>query len=100
MLKYEVHGTGAPLVLVHGITHRRQAWYPVLEHLTDHRTVVLFDLPGHGESHDLVVRDGVCKEPCVPSWSRCWTSWVWSARTSPEIRSADGSRWRPPQMIW
>ncbi|MGV0700792.1 alpha/beta fold hydrolase [Mycolicibacter sinensis] len=58
MLKYEVHGTGAPLVLVHGITHRRQAWYPVLEHLTDHRTVVLFDLPGHGESHDLVVRDG------------------------------------------
>ncbi|MGV0626283.1 alpha/beta fold hydrolase [Mycolicibacter minnesotensis] len=58
MLKYEVHGTGAPLVLVHGITHRRQAWYPLLEHLTDHRTVVLFDLPGHGESHDLVVRGG------------------------------------------
>lgn len=58
MLKYEVHGTGEPLVLVHGITHRRQAWYPLLEHLTEHRTVVLFDLPGHGESHDLVVRDG------------------------------------------
>jgi pimeloyl-ACP methyl ester carboxylesterase len=58
MLKYEIHGTGEPLVLVHGITHRRQAWYPVLEHLTDHRTVLLFDLPGHGESHDLVVRDG------------------------------------------
>ncbi|KLO30866.1 hypothetical protein ABW16_03905 [Mycolicibacter heraklionensis] len=58
MLKYEIHGTGEPLVLVHGITHRRQAWYPLLEHLTDHRTVVLFDLPGHGESHDFVVRDG------------------------------------------
>lgn len=58
MLAHEIHGTGEPLVLVHGITHRRQAWYPVLEHLTDHRTVVLFDLPGHGESHDLVVRDG------------------------------------------
>ncbi|ORV45490.1 hypothetical protein AWC02_12990 [Mycolicibacter engbaekii] len=58
MLKHEIHGTGEPLVLIHGITHRRQAWYPVLEHLTDHRTVVLFDLPGHGESHDLVVRDG------------------------------------------
>lgn len=58
MLKHEIHGTGEPLVLVHGITHRRQAWYPVLEHLTDHRTVLLFDLPGHGESHDLVVRDG------------------------------------------
>lgn len=57
-LKFEVHGTGEPLVLVHGLTHRRQAWYPVLEHLTDHREVILFDLPGHGESPDLVVRDG------------------------------------------
>lgn len=58
MLKHEVHGSGAPLVLVHGLTHRRQAWQPVLEHLTDHRTVITFDLPGHGESHDLVVRNG------------------------------------------
>src|SRR5690242_20296654 len=58
MLTHEVHGSGEPLVLVHGLTHRRQAWYPVLEHLTDHREVILFDLPGHGESHDLVVRDG------------------------------------------
>lgn len=57
-LKYEVHGSGEPLVLVHGLTHRRQAWYPVLEHLTDHREVILFDLPGHGESPDLVVPDG------------------------------------------
>lgn len=58
MLTYEVHGSGAPLVLVHGLTHRRQAWYPVLEHLTDHREVILVDLPGHGESPDLVVRNG------------------------------------------
>lgn len=58
MLTYEVHGSGEPLVLVHGLTHRRQAWYPLLEHLTDHRTVVLFDLPGHGQSPDLVVRNG------------------------------------------
>lgn len=62
MLAHEIHGTGEPLVLVHGLTHRRQAWYPVLEHLTDHRTVVLFDLPGHGESHDLVVRNGDLQE--------------------------------------
>lgn len=57
-LAHEVHGTGEPLVLVHGITHRRQAWYPLLEHLTDHRQVILFDLPGHGESPDLVVENG------------------------------------------
>lgn len=58
MLTHEIHGSGEPLVLVHGLTHRRQAWYPVLEHLTDHRTVVLLDLPGHGDSPDLVVHDG------------------------------------------
>lgn len=58
MLAHEVHGTGEPLVLVHGLTHRRQAWYPVLDQLAEQRQVILFDLPGHGESPDLVVRDG------------------------------------------
>lgn len=54
MLACERHGSGEPLVLVHGLTHRRQAWYPVLDHLVDHREVVLVDLPGHGASPDLV----------------------------------------------
>ncbi|CAM3775369.1 alpha/beta fold hydrolase [Tsukamurella ocularis] len=50
MLAYERFGSGEPLVLVHGIAHRRQAWYPVAERLAEHREVILFDLPGHGES--------------------------------------------------
>lgn len=50
MLAYERFGTGEPLVLVHGISHRRQAWYPIAEQLAEHREVILFDLPGHGES--------------------------------------------------
>jgi pimeloyl-ACP methyl ester carboxylesterase len=54
MLAYERFGTGEPLVLVHGISHRRQAWYPVAERLAEHREVMLFDLPGHGESPALV----------------------------------------------
>ncbi len=54
MLAYERFGTGEPLVLVHGISHRRQAWYPVAEQLAEHREVILFDLPGHGESPELV----------------------------------------------
>lgn len=54
MLAYERFGTGEPLVLVHGISHRRQAWYPVAEQLAEHREVILFDLPGHGESPALV----------------------------------------------
>ena len=54
MLAYERFGTGEPLVLVHGISHRRQAWHPVAEQLAEHREVILFDLPGHGGSPELV----------------------------------------------
>lgn len=52
-LAYEVHGSGPTLVLVHGLSHRRQAWDPVLPELTQHRRVVTIDLPGHGESPPL-----------------------------------------------
>jgi pimeloyl-ACP methyl ester carboxylesterase len=50
MLAYERHGSGEPLVLLHGVTHRRQAWYPVLDQLAEQREVILVDLPGHGQS--------------------------------------------------
>lgn len=43
-------GTGAPLVLVHGLGGRRQSWDPVLQALSARRQVVTLDLPGHGES--------------------------------------------------
>jgi pimeloyl-ACP methyl ester carboxylesterase len=49
-LAYERIGSGEPLVLLHGIGHRRQAWSAVLGRLTPHREVILVDLPGHGES--------------------------------------------------
>ena len=52
-LAYERHGTGPALVLLHGVGHRRQAWQPVLDLLTPHRTVIMVDLPGHGESPPL-----------------------------------------------
>lgn len=54
MLACERHGSGEPLVLIHGLTHRRQAWYPVLDDLAVRREVILVDLPGHGQSPDLV----------------------------------------------
>jgi pimeloyl-ACP methyl ester carboxylesterase len=50
MLAFERHGSGEPLVLVHGIAHRRQVWYPVLDQLAAEREVILVDLPGHGQS--------------------------------------------------
>jgi pimeloyl-ACP methyl ester carboxylesterase len=54
MLACERHGVGEPLVLVHGVTHRRQAWYPLLDYLVEQREVILVDLPGHGESPPFV----------------------------------------------
>ena len=52
-LVFERAGTGSPLVLIHGLGHRRQGWDAVLELLTPHRDVITLDLPGHGESPPL-----------------------------------------------
>src|SRR5258707_6372233 len=52
-LALERNGTVPPLVLLHGVGHRRQAWGAVLDRLTPHRDVILVDLPGHGESPPL-----------------------------------------------
>jgi pimeloyl-ACP methyl ester carboxylesterase len=54
-LAYERLGSGPPLVLLHGVGHRRQAWGAVLGRLAPHRDVILVDLPGHGESPPLQV---------------------------------------------
>ena len=52
-LAYTRAGSGPPLVLFHGIGHRRQAWDAVLGRLTPQRDVIAVDLPGHGESPPL-----------------------------------------------
>jgi pimeloyl-ACP methyl ester carboxylesterase len=52
-LVFDRAGSGPPLVLLHGVGHRRQAWSAVLDLLTPYRDVVLVDLPGHGESPPL-----------------------------------------------
>lgn len=43
-------GSGSPLVLLHGIGHRWQAWEPVLDELARHHEVIAVDLPGFGDS--------------------------------------------------
>jgi pimeloyl-ACP methyl ester carboxylesterase len=68
-LAYERLGSGPPLVLLHGVGHRRQAWYAVLDRLTPHRDVILIDLPGHGESppleQDLPIVDALLGPVCA-----------------------------------
>src|SRR5699024_8461 len=46
-------GDGPPVVLIHGIGHRRQAWDPVVGAVAAHRKVIAVDLPGFGESPGL-----------------------------------------------
>ncbi|HEV2781572.1 MAG TPA: alpha/beta fold hydrolase [Actinophytocola sp.] len=47
---YERRGQGSPLVLLHGIGHRWQAWEPVLDLLAASHDVIAVDLPGFGAS--------------------------------------------------
>jgi len=49
----ERRGTGTPLVLLHGIGHRWQAWQPVLDPLAERHDVIAIDLPGFGGSPTL-----------------------------------------------
>ncbi len=52
-LVYERRGDGPPLVLLHGIGHRWQAWEPVIDRLAVRRDVIACDLPGFGRSPTL-----------------------------------------------
>jgi pimeloyl-ACP methyl ester carboxylesterase len=47
---FERRGRGSPLVLLHGIGHRWQAWEPVLDLLAVRHEVIAIDLPGFGGS--------------------------------------------------
>src|ERR1700735_4128932 len=52
-LAFTRSGTGAPLVLLHGLGSSRQAWDPVMPALAGHFDVIAVDLPGFGGSEPL-----------------------------------------------
>ncbi|MBB4932707.1 pimeloyl-ACP methyl ester carboxylesterase [Lipingzhangella halophila] len=47
---YDRKGAGSPIVLLHGLGHRRQAWKKVMKRLAKHHEVIALDLPGFGKS--------------------------------------------------
>jgi pimeloyl-ACP methyl ester carboxylesterase len=50
VLAVERHGSGDPLVLVHGVGTTRGVWRHAIPHLAVERQVVTLDLPGFGDS--------------------------------------------------
>jgi len=49
-IRYIVKGSGAPLVLIHGIGEFLEAWWLNVGPLSEHYQVYAMDLPGHGLS--------------------------------------------------
>lgn len=49
-LAHDRVGSGEPVVLLHGLGSRRQAWAPVIEIAASQRELIPLDLPGFGES--------------------------------------------------
>jgi pimeloyl-ACP methyl ester carboxylesterase len=50
---YEIHGTGQPLVLLHGAFGFVEGWATVLPTLTKTHQVIAVELQGHGHTNDL-----------------------------------------------
>ena len=52
-LAFTRSGSGAPLVLLHGIGLSRHSWDPVIPALAGHFDVIAVDLPGFGDSEPM-----------------------------------------------
>ncbi|MBG6190144.1 pimeloyl-ACP methyl ester carboxylesterase [Arthrobacter sp. CAN_A212] len=53
-MHFERHGSGKPLLLVHGLGSSLRTWDPIMPALTAERDVIAVDLPGFGRSSPLV----------------------------------------------
>lgn len=56
---YVATGSGAPLLLLHGVGMRLEAWAPQIVRFARGHCVIALDLPGHGESAPLPVGSGL-----------------------------------------
>lgn len=74
-LAYTRRGQGEPLVLLHGIGHRRAAFDPVIDELAQHYDVIAVDLPGLGESPALPAGTGYSAENVVSVLAENFERW-------------------------
>lgn len=51
-LYYEIKGSGYPLILIAGYTCDHTLWTPIINHLTSHFQIILFDNRGVGRTQD------------------------------------------------
>ena len=49
-IHFSIKGDGPAIVLLHGYTESRHIWFDFTEKLSQNYTVIMPDLPGHGES--------------------------------------------------
>ena len=49
---YEIHGSGDPLMLLHGAYGTTDLWGPILATLAEHRQVIAVEQQGHGHTAD------------------------------------------------
>src|SRR5438034_7239621 len=53
LLYFSEHGSGPPLLLVHGLMVTGEMFYPVIEHFATRHRVIVPDLRGHGRSRGM-----------------------------------------------
>jgi pimeloyl-ACP methyl ester carboxylesterase len=53
---YEIHGAGAPLVLLHGAFGAIDLWGPILTTLAETHQVIAVEFQGHGHTADIIER--------------------------------------------
>jgi pimeloyl-ACP methyl ester carboxylesterase len=53
---YEIHGSGEPLVLLHGAFGAIDLWGPILTTLAQNQQVIAVEFQGHGHTADIIDR--------------------------------------------